>query len=169
MLVRVGQSSMCVVSSTCFKCCRGMCKKTVVKGLVETLDNHHSITYCLLNSSHISGTALAVVVGLLVVLYLCRIRCGRGWRALQGKRPSPVLLPTAPLPLPPPSSAIASQSNIIPYSTQVQDPSTSREIQLWRQMNTASGVQPSMGTSASAPMLIPRPPFPVEATVQGAL
>ena len=50
-------------------------KKVVIdpKGPVGKIDNSHSIVYCLLNSSHISGTIIAVVIGLAFVFYLCRI------------------------------------------------------------------------------------------------
>ena len=133
-------------------------KKVVIdpKAPVGKIDNSHSIVYCLFNSSHISGTIIAVVIGLAFVIYLCRIRCGRGCRALQGKQHSPET-PQAPT-LPPhplqPNAALVAQhsgamgTNMIPYHPQ--------ELP-WI---------PSMSTSVSAPMLMSRPALPAESTGQ---
>ena len=134
--------------------------KTVVKAPVDKIDNSHSIVYCLLNSSHISGTVIAVVIGLAFVFYLCRIRCGRGWRSIQGKRPlaPPPLAPPPLAPPPPPhpiqpNAALVAQYNaamgaMIPYHPQ-EPPG-----------------MPSTSLSASAPMLMSRPALPAESTGQ---
>ena len=136
--------------------------KTVVKAPVDKIDNSHSIVYCFFNSSHISGSIIAIVIGLAFVIYLCRVRCGRGFRSIVGKRPQapPPLVP--PLPAPPaqlhplqPGAALAqynaAMGALIPYHPQ----------------DMGHQGTPSTALSASAPMIMSRPVLPVEALSTG--
>ena len=137
--------------------------KTVVKAPVDKIDNSHSIVYCFFNSSHISGTIIAIVIGLAFVCYICRVRCGRGCRSIQGKRPQappPLAPPPQAPPAPPhplqPGAALAAQYSaamgaLIPYHPQ----------------DMGHQGTPSTALSASAPMIMSRPVLPVEALSTG--
>ena len=136
--------------------------KTVVKAPVDKIDNSHSIVYCFFNSSHISGSIIAIVIGLAFVIYLCRVRCGRGFRSIVGKRPQ------APPPLAPPPPAPPAQLHPLqPGAALAQyNPAMGAMIQYHPQDMGHQGT-PSTALSASAPMIMSRPVLPVEALSTG--